>query len=43
MTEITCTYTGDGETNLVHGPTGAAIQTDLPPDNRLNAVSGKKF
>ncbi len=33
MTEITCTYTGDGETELVHGPTGSKIQTDLPPDN----------
>lgn len=33
MTNITCTYTGDGETNLIHGPTGCQLQTDLPPDN----------
>ncbi len=33
MTEITCTYTGDGQTELVHGPSGAVIHTDLPPDN----------
>lgn len=33
MTTITCTYKGDGETNLIHGPTGAEIRTDLPPDN----------
>lgn len=33
MTEIFCTYTGDGNTQLVHGPTGEKIQTDLPPDN----------
>lgn len=33
MTEITCTYTGDGQTELVHGPSGAVIKTDLPPDN----------
>ena len=33
MTEITCTYTGDGETALVHGPTGTTLKTDLPPDN----------
>ena len=40
MTEITCTYTGDGETNLVHGPTGTTIQTDLPPDN---GGQGRRF
>lgn len=33
MTEITCTYTGDGQTELIHGPSGAVIHTDLPPDN----------
>ncbi len=33
MTTISCTYTGDGTTELIHGPTGAKIQTDLPPDN----------
>lgn len=33
MTEITCTYTGDGQTTLQHGPSGAIIHTDLPPDN----------
>ena len=33
MTSIQCTYTGDGSTELIHGPTGAKITTDLPPDN----------
>ena len=33
MTTIACTYKGDGETFLIHGPTGAEIRTDLPPDN----------
>lgn len=33
MTTIFCTYSGDGETKLVHGPTGSEIATDLPPDN----------
>ena len=33
MTTITCTYTADGETQLVHGPTGSTLETDLPPDN----------
>lgn len=33
MTKITSTYLGDGQTELTHGPTGAKIQTDLPPDN----------
>ncbi len=33
MTKITSTYLGDGETELIHGPTGAQILTDLPPDN----------
>ena len=32
-TVITCNYTGDNQTELVHGPTGARITTDLPPDN----------
>lgn len=40
MTTITCTYTGDGSTELVHGPTGEKIQTDLPPDN---GGKGRKF
>ena len=40
MTAITCTYTGDGETELVHGPTGSIIQTDLPPDN---GGKGRRF
>ena len=40
MTAITCTYTGDGETELVHGPTGSTIQTDLPPDN---GGKGRRF
>ncbi len=31
--KITCTYEGDGQTRLVHGPSGAQITTDLPPDN----------
>jgi uncharacterized OsmC-like protein len=31
--KISCTYEGDGQTALVHGPTGAQIKTDLPPDN----------
>ena len=29
MTAITCTYTGDGETELIHAPTGSIIQTDF--------------
>lgn len=40
MTLITCTYKGNGETNLVHGPTGAEICTDLPPDN---GGKGRRF
>ncbi len=40
MTSITCTYTGDGETKLVHGPTGSVIETDLPPDN---GGQGRRF
>jgi putative redox protein len=32
-TKITCAYKGDGQTELVHGPTGARISTDLPADN----------
>jgi len=32
-TKISCTYTSDNQTELVHGPTGARILTDLPPDN----------
>lgn len=33
MTTITSVYLGDGENELTHGPTGAKIHTDLPPDN----------
>lgn len=33
MTKITSIYQGDGQTELTHGPTGAKIRTDLPPDN----------
>lgn len=33
MTKITSVYLGDGQTELTHGPTGAKIRTDLPPDN----------
>ncbi|MBQ7907923.1 MAG: OsmC family protein [Elusimicrobiaceae bacterium] len=33
MTKILSTYIGDGKTTLTHEPTGAQIQTDLPPDN----------
>lgn len=40
MTAITCTYLTDGETELVHGPTGCVIQTDLPPDN---GGKGRRF
>ena len=40
MTAITCTYTGDGETELIHAPTGSIIQTDLPPDN---GGKGRRF
>jgi len=32
-TSIMCTYAGDNQTQLTHGPTGAKIMTDLPPDN----------
>ncbi len=40
MTAITCTYTGDGETKLVHGPTNTVLETDLPPDN---GGKGRRF
>ena len=40
MTTISCTYTGDGETKLVHGPTGTTLETDLPPDN---GGKGRRF
>lgn len=40
MTTISCTYTGDGETKLVHGPTGTTLDTDLPPDN---GGKGRRF
>jgi uncharacterized OsmC-like protein len=40
MTTIHCTYTGDGTTELIHGPTGEKIQTDLPADN---GGKGRKF
>ena len=40
MTTISCTYTSDGTTELIHGPTGERIQTDLPPDN---GGQGRKF
>ena len=40
MTTISCAYTGDGTTELIHGPTGEKIQTDLPPDN---GGQGRKF
>ncbi len=40
MTTISCTYTGDGTTELIHGPTGEKILTDLPPDN---GGQGRKF
>lgn len=40
MTTISCTYTGDGETKLVHGPTGTVLETDLPPDN---GGKGRRF
>lgn len=33
MTKILCEYNGDGQTRLVHEPTGRVILTDLPPDN----------
>ena len=33
MTTITCTYQHNGMTQLIHGPTGTKIETDLPPDN----------
>jgi putative redox protein len=32
-TKMTCTYLGDGQTELVHGPTNTKLITDLPPDN----------
>lgn len=32
-TVITTKYCGDGLVELVHGPTGKKIMTDLPPDN----------
>lgn len=33
MSKILSVYTGDGQTELTHGPTGAKLPTDLPPDN----------
>ena len=33
MTKIYCSYAGDGQTALEHGPTKTRIITDLPPDN----------
>ncbi|MDR0952723.1 MAG: OsmC family protein [Elusimicrobiota bacterium] len=33
MSKLYCTYQGDGQTELVHGLSGAKITTDLPPDN----------
>ena len=33
MTQIDVVYLGDGQTELTHGPSGAKIVTDLPPDN----------
>jgi len=32
-TRITTEYLGDGQVELTHGPSGAKIATDLPPDN----------
>jgi len=32
-TKVTCIYKDDGQTELVHEPTGVKIQTDLPPDS----------
>ncbi|HNT97205.1 MAG TPA: OsmC family protein [Elusimicrobiales bacterium] len=32
-TEIKAEYIGDEQVRLTHGPTGAVIVTDLPPDN----------
>lgn len=36
MTKIICSYLEDGQTQLIHGPTGHEINTDLPPDNGGN-------
>ena len=33
MTQITCTYQGDGQTTLCHTGNGVEITTDLPVDN----------
>ncbi|MBR3603925.1 MAG: OsmC family protein [Elusimicrobiaceae bacterium] len=33
MTKILSTYLADGQTELLHEPTGSKIYTDLPPDN----------
>lgn len=33
MTKITNIYKGDGQCDVIHGPTGHIIKTDLPPDN----------
>jgi len=33
MTKMITTYLGDGKTEILHTPTGAVINTDLPPDN----------
>lgn len=40
MTKILCTYNGDGQTTLFHGPTNEQILTDLPPDN---GGKGRRF
>lgn len=40
MTKINITYLTDGQTELLHGPTGETVKTDLPPDN---GGKGRRF
>ncbi|MEI8347422.1 MAG: OsmC family protein [Pseudomonadota bacterium] len=32
-TELLCQYLGDEQVEIIHGPTGNKLLTDLPPDN----------
>lgn len=32
-TQLTTTYRGNFQTEIIHGPTGDTVLTDLPPDN----------
>ena len=38
MTQLNAVYLGDGQTELIHGPSGAKIRTDLPPTTAAKGV-----